>query len=97
MVLSRGGGCIEGAIVEIVGGQGIGRKSTQRGLCSWWDPEEDFLFTGLVPGLELTVRASAVGFGTKEQTFLPWERRGPTGSHLAILTLPDIQENSRKH
>jgi hypothetical protein len=89
MVLSRGGGCIKGAVVEIVAGQGIGRRSTQAGLCSWWDPDEDFLFTGLVPGFELTVRASADGFGTTEATFLPSQTRDPMGRHLAILELPD--------
>ena len=88
MVLSNGGGCIKGAVVEIVAGQGIGRRSTQTAPCSWWDWEDGFLFTGLAPGVEVTVRASAEGYATTEATFLPSEARDGGGWHLAILELP---------
>ena len=88
MVISNGGGCIQGAVVEIVGGQGVGRRMTQTDPCSWWDPGEGFIFTDLVPDVELTIRASAAGFTSKESTVKPSLTRNAWDlSHLAVLQL----------
>ena len=63
--------CIPGATVEIVRGQGLGRRATQTGRdCSSWDPG-DVKFDGLTLGEELTLRASAVGHAAKERTVVP--------------------------
>lgn len=88
MVISNGGGCIQGAVVEIVGGQGIGRTMTQTARCSWWDPDEGFIFTDLAPDVELTIRASAPGYTSKESTVKPSSTRdGYNLSNLAVVVL----------
>jgi hypothetical protein len=64
-----GGGCIYGARVEIVRGQGIGRSLTQTDPgCSYWDPDHNANFYDLNEGEELTLRASASGYVAKEVT-----------------------------
>ena len=87
MVLSNSGACIKDAVVEIVSGQGVGRTITQTAACSWWDWEEGFIFADLVPDVELTIRASASGYDTKESTFAPSSSRNGSGSYLAIVEL----------
>ena len=87
MVLTNGGGCIKDAVVEIVSGQGVGRKMTQTALCSWWDWEEGFLFADLVPDVALTIRVSAAGYDSKESTFTPSLSRGGSNEYLAIVEL----------
>ena len=87
MVLSNSGGCIKDAVVEIVAGQGVGRKMTQTAPCSWWDWEDGFLFTDLVPDVELTIRASAFGYDSKESSFVPSSSRSGTNSYLAVVEL----------
>ena len=76
-----GGGCIPGATVEIVRGQGLGRSVTQttRG-CSYWDPDYDAIFDGVNEGEELTLRASASGYAVKEITVVP-----KSGGQSAVL------------
>jgi hypothetical protein len=88
MVISNSGACIQGAVVEIVGGQGVGRRMTQTEPCSWWDPGQGFIFADLIPDLELTIRASAAGYGTKESTLKPSLTRNAWDlSHLAVVEL----------
>ena len=87
MVLSNSGGCIQGAVVEIVGGQGIGRRMTQTAACSWWDWEEGYVFTDLAPDVELTIRASASGYNSTESTFVPSLSRSSSNSYLAVVEL----------
>lgn len=87
MVLTNGGACIKDAVVEIVGGQGVGRKMTQTAPCSWWDWEEGFIFAELDPNVAVTIRASAPGYDAKESTFAPSLSRGGTNSYLAIVEL----------
>jgi hypothetical protein len=87
MVLTDDGGCIRDAVVEIVGGQGVGRKMTQTAPCSWWDWEEGFVFTDLVPDVELTIRASASGYDSKDTKFTPSLSRGHSASYLAVVQL----------
>jgi len=87
MVISDDGACVRGAVVEIVAGQGIGRKMTQTAACSWWDWEEGFMFPELLPDVQLTIRVSASGYGSKESTFTPSLARSSSGSYLAVVTL----------
>ena len=95
MVISTGGGCINGATVEIVGGQGIGRSMTQTIPCSWWDWDDGFEFRELIPGVELTLRASAPGYAPKEGTFLPSLVKDGSGRYQAVLELARIQSSIR--
>jgi hypothetical protein len=87
MVLTNGGGCIKDAVVEIVGGQNVGQKMTQTLPCSWWDWDDGFLFTGLVPAVQVTIRASASGYEPKETTFTPSLSRASTVTDLAVVQL----------
>lgn len=87
MVISEGGACVRGAVVEIVAGQGIGRRMTQTAACSWWDWEEGFMFAELLPDVQLTIRASASGYAAKESTFTPSLAKSNSGSYLAVVTL----------
>jgi hypothetical protein len=78
VVIEKGGAglCIPGATVEIVRGQGLGRSVTQTTAgCSYWDPDYDAIFNGLIEGQELTLRSSAAGYTAKEITVIP--RSGP--------------------
>jgi hypothetical protein len=54
--------------------------------CTWWDGP-GFVFTDLIPGVEMTLRASAPGWSTEEGTFVPY-----LGPQTAVgLTLSKIQ------
>ena len=65
------GVCIEGAAVEVVRGQAQGQRTTQETPCGVWDVGGGFVFTDLTPGVEMTLRASAPGWSTVEETFVP--------------------------
>ena len=54
------------ASIEIVAGQGTGRRIAQSNGCSYWDPDYDAIFTDLNADEELTLRASAPGYASKE-------------------------------
>jgi hypothetical protein len=71
IVINPGGGCIEGAIVEVVSGQALGQKVTQSTPCSHWESGGGFIFTDLTPGVTMTLRASAQGWGTQEKIVVP--------------------------
>ena len=67
--------CIPLAMVEIVRGQGLGRRLTQSG-CNYWDPDYDAVFDRLNVGEEITLRAFATGYAAKEIAVVPrsWEQ-----------------------
>jgi hypothetical protein len=73
VLLAGNGVCIPGATVEIVRGQGLGRRVTQTSawVCSYWEPDFDAHFNGLNEGEELTLRASAAGYTAQEITVVP--------------------------
>src|SRR5688572_17088320 len=50
-----GGGCIQGATVEVVRGQALGQSVRQATLCSVWDPDPFAYFPGLTEGVEMTL------------------------------------------
>jgi hypothetical protein len=87
MVLGGGDGCIDGAVVEIVRGQGLGRRVTQsaRG-CGPWDGG-NVIFRDLNVGEELTLRASAAGYAANEETVIPT----PGGQFAIPIVLSRIQ------
>ena len=62
--------CIPDAMVEVVRGQAQGQRMTQRTPCDLYDAP-GFVLSGLSPGVEMTLRASAPGWSTEEKTFVP--------------------------
>ncbi len=75
-VLNEPGICIEGATVEVVRGQLSGLKVTQATPSNYWSygDEEGFVFTGLTPDVDMTLRASASGYAAEEKTVRPSTR-----------------------
>jgi hypothetical protein len=87
MVIDGGGVCIEGATVLILAGQSVGRTIPQETPCDAWAYSGGFLLEDLTPGVEITVRASAGGWTTQEQTFLPMSRAGYSAVFLKLSKL----------
>jgi hypothetical protein len=82
MVIDQGGGCIDGATVQIVGAQGAGEPIPQETPCGAWDYGGGLLLTDLTPGVALTLRGEATGYTRGEMSFLPF----PTpGSYRAVF------------
>jgi hypothetical protein len=80
-VIDESGVCIVDAKVEVVSGQRVGQEITQGTPCSVWSygfPEdgEGFGFTGLTPDGQMTLRASAKGYTSKDVTVSPQTARG---------------------
>jgi hypothetical protein len=84
VVVSPGGNCIEGALVEVVSGQAVGQKVMQSTPCDAWDDyfSGGFIFKDLTPDVAMTLRASAPGWGTQEKNAVPFLGPGPT---LAVV------------
>jgi hypothetical protein len=78
-VVDPSGACIEGATVQVVRGQSVGQSASQTTPCDAWSYGSGFALNDLVPGVEMTIRASARGWSTCEKTVVP-----PT---TAIITL----------
>lgn len=84
MVMDGSGTCIDGAVIEIVSGQGKGFKGTPSASCDVWDLDGGYIIYGLVPGGSLTIRASAPGYMDSEKTFLA---AGAESQQASIITL----------
>jgi hypothetical protein len=65
-VLVESGACIRGAMVEIVEGSGMGRKSPQPDNCNAWD-YDGFWFNDLPLGTTVTIRATASGYEPEDR------------------------------
>jgi hypothetical protein len=78
-VVDASGGCIEGATVEVIGGQRIGTVVPQVTPCSVWDYGNGFVLTGLAPGVAMTLRGSAPDHVSKDVTSYP-----QTGTFTAL-------------
>jgi hypothetical protein len=79
-VVDAGGGCIEGATVQVVAGQGVGEKVTQTTPCDAWAYGGGFVFNNLIPGVEMTLRASAPDWSTCDYAVTPH-----SGSQMAVI------------
>jgi hypothetical protein len=94
-VAERSGACIVGATVEVIGGAGIGRRSTQTQACSVWDYEGGFVLNDLNQGAEVTVRASASGWSNEQKTLVPtpwaYAERGRAFPPPVLFELSRIQ------
>ena len=65
-VLKESGLCIRGAVVEIVGGPGIGLKSGQPDECGAWD-YVGYELRDLPLGATVTLRATALGYQQEDR------------------------------
>jgi len=83
MVVTESGVCIVGATVTVVKGQGLGQSITQRTPCDAWAYDGGFIFNNLTPGVELTLRSSAMGYAPEEKTVVPHG-----GAQTAVILAP---------
>jgi hypothetical protein len=81
MVVGESGACIDGATIQIVGGQAAGEPIPQRTPCGVWDYDGGLVLTGLTPGVELTLRGAATGYPPGEMSFRP----SATGPYQAVF------------
>ena len=65
------GVCIDGATVQVVRGQRVGQSVAQTTPCDAWSYGNGFALDDLMPGIEMTLRASARGWSTCEKTVVP--------------------------
>jgi hypothetical protein len=79
------GACIVGAKVEVVAGQAVGQSGTMPDVCDVWWVNGAF-FTGLTPGVAMTVRASAPGYVAQERAVMPSPNPGTLVA--TIIKLP---------
>jgi hypothetical protein len=70
-VVNSDGVCVEGATVEVVGGQGAGQSVPQKTPCDAWDYANGFEFHDLMPGVAMTLSASAPGWSTCAYSVTP--------------------------
>ena len=77
MVIEESGACVDGATIQIVGAQAAGEPVTQTTPCAMWDVDGGLLLRNLTPGVELTLRAAATGYRSRDMTFLPFPTPGP--------------------
>jgi len=75
MVIGAGGGCIEGATIQIVRAEGAGDPIPQRTPCGVWDYDGGLLLTDLTPQEKVTLRGAARGYAPREMSFLPFSGR----------------------
>jgi hypothetical protein len=95
LVISSSGNCVEGATVEVVSGQALGQKVSQSTPCDHWDFGGGFLFKDLTPGVAITLRASAPGWGTQEQIVVPASfTPGQPYRAIEFVLVPDGQAPS---
>lgn len=74
-VVDGSGDCIPGGRVRVVRGQRAGETLTQTTPCNIWGYENGFIFHDLTAGGEMTLEASAPGYGVLEKRVVP--RSGP--------------------
>jgi hypothetical protein len=82
-VVESSGACIKGASVQIVRREASSQSITQITPCAW-TYSDGFICENLTAGVEVTIRASATGYATKEMTAFP-------SREWIIITLPSVQ------
>ena len=71
MGVDKTGGCIAGAVAEVIDGQRKGETQIQETPCSVWDYGGGFFWRDLTLGQSMTIRVSVQGYTSQEQTVLP--------------------------
>jgi len=69
--------------VTVVRGQRLGQSITQTTPCDAWAYDGGFVFNNLTPGVEMTLRTSAVGYAPVEKTVVP-----SLGPQTALILVP---------
>lgn len=85
-VIDQNGSCIVGATVQVVAGQATSKSMVQTQPCGYWDYGHELIFSNLVPGLALTLRATAPGYTTVDNAVVP----SPTTVDLTLSRLATI-------
>jgi hypothetical protein len=83
MVVHDSGVCIDSATVRVIEGQALDFSATQRTPCDAWGYDGGFFIRDLVPGIPLTIRATAPGFLSVTRTITP-----TLGPQMAFLFSP---------
>ena len=83
-VVDQSGACIRDAEVEAIAGQAVGAVMPQDTPCDVWAYGGGFYFKDLTPGIAITIRASAPGYGPREMTVMPF-----TGGYKALAVTLD--------
>jgi hypothetical protein len=88
--------CITGATVQVIAGQGLGRSYPQT------EPRDPYMGFGTViqdlePGVEMTLRASASGYGAQEKVVVPIRRDSPHApvSSCAVTNRVTVEDRTR--
>jgi hypothetical protein len=72
MVVGQGSGlCLDGATIQVVSGQSAGVSVPQTTPCDVWDADGGVWLKDLVPGVAMTLRATAAGRTPLEKTVVP--------------------------
>jgi len=71
MGVDKTGGCIVGAVAEVIDGQRKGETQVQETPCDVWSYGGGFYWGDLTLGQTMTIRVSAQGYIPQEQTVLP--------------------------
>ena len=80
MVVDEGGACIDGATIQVVGGQSAGVSVPQTTPCDVWDADGGVYFKDLAPGVAMTLRATAPGWTPLEKVVVP-----SPGAQVAVV------------
>ena len=84
MVVDEAGVCIDGATIQVVGGQSAGVSVPQTTPCDVWDADGGVWLKDLTPGVAMTLRATAPGWAPLEKTVVP--SSGPQQAVLFTLS-----------
>ena len=81
LVVDEGSGvCIEGATIQVVGGQSAGVSVPQTTPCDVWDADGGVWFKNLAPSDAMTLRATAPGWAPLEKIVVP-----SPGAQVAVV------------
>jgi len=84
--------CLPDAAVEVVIGGTTVQSGTQATPCDYWGAEGGILFSNL-PVAEITVRASATGYVTREITAIP-SKGSFSVTAIGLQPAPKLQQDA---
>jgi hypothetical protein len=84
MVVESSGLCLDGATIQVVGGQSAGVSVPQTTPCDVWNADGGVWFKDLAPGVAVTLRATAPGWTPLEKIVVP--SSGPQGAVVFELS-----------
>jgi hypothetical protein len=84
--------CLPYAAVEVVIGGTVAQSGTQTTPCDYWGSDGGILFSNL-PVAEITVRASATGYVTRELTAIP-SKGAFSVTAIGLQPAPGVQQDA---